>query len=89
MTGGQAECAFNELELMKRAVAQRVGWSAAWFAFERWKRERIGLWAFGGHCESVWQPTRCNGVRWDLRYAVFSEPNKRPSQTRHEEDPEA
>ncbi len=30
MTGGQAESAFEELELMKRAVAQRAGWSAAW-----------------------------------------------------------
>ena len=43
MTGGQAECAFNELELMKRAVAQQAGWSAAWFAFERYERARIGI----------------------------------------------
>ena len=32
---------------MKRAVAQRAGWSAACFAFERYERERIGLGRLG------------------------------------------
>ena len=32
---------------MKRAVAQQAGWSAAWCAFERYERERIGLWCLG------------------------------------------
>jgi hypothetical protein len=58
MTGGQAECAFDELELMKRAVAQRAGWSAAWCALECYERERIGLVRLG-------KPAR-HGILWSL-----------------------